>query len=127
LFSRGAAHSPTSSKKDAVVTQNASYPVIFADGLGRISVVNGVVRLDFVEVEPQQNGANQEKVVGRVMLPLPMLAGLLTDLGRINAGAAAPAPTMAPPAAPSPQAQPSGKTMIPAPPLPPPPRWNPST
>lgn len=105
------------------MTQNASYPVIFADGLGRISVVNGVVRLDFVEVEPQQNGSNQEKIVGRVMLPVTMLGGLLTDLGRINAPgqAAAPAP------APTPQPQPAaGKTMIPAPPLPPPPRWNPA-
>lgn len=103
------------------MTQNASYPVIFADGLGRISVVNGVVRLDFVEVEPQQNGSNQEKMVGRVMLPATMLAGLMTDLGRINMpGGAAPQPTAA---VPTPAA---GKTMIPAPPLPPPPRWNPA-
>jgi hypothetical protein len=98
--------------------------LIFADGISKISVVNNVVRLDLVEVEPVGDGRNQERPVGRLLLPLNMLPGLLADLGRISqAGISPPAA----PAQPAPGAAPAagGGTMIPPPPLGPPPRWNP--
>ncbi len=47
--------------------------IIFADGISKISVVNNVVRLDLVEVEPVANGSNQERAVARLLLPLNML------------------------------------------------------
>jgi hypothetical protein len=97
--------------------------LIFADGISKISVVNNVVRLDLVEVEPIANGTNQERPVARLLLPLNMLPGLLTDLGRIsNQFGTAPA-AAAPAAQPAPAA--GGSSMIPPPPLGPPPRWNP--
>lgn len=109
---------------------------IFADGFGKIAVVNNVLRLDLVEVEPMANGVNQERQVARLMLPINMMGALLSDLSRVvnQSGVAAqpvPASTMAapPPAAPAPAAAAPARsgTMIPAPPLGPPPRWTPKS
>jgi len=106
---------------------------IFADGFGKIAVVNNVVRLDLVEVEPMANGVNQERSVGRLMLPLNMMGALLNDLTRVlnqsaAAGQPAPGPAAAAPSPPPAVAAPaSSGTMIPAPPLGPPPRWTPKS
>jgi hypothetical protein len=105
------------------VPNNDGPRLIFADGISKISVVNNVVRLDLVEVEPVANGTNQERPVARLLLPLNMLPGLMTDLGRISSQfgtSQVPAP---PPAQPAPSA--GAGSMIPPPPLGPPPRWNP--
>ncbi|MBI1778539.1 MAG: hypothetical protein HYR63_24635 [Proteobacteria bacterium] len=98
--------------------------IIFADGISKISVVNNVVRLDLVEVEPVAAGTNQERPVARLLLPLNMLQGLITDLSRISSQSGMTQPGVMPQAAPAAPAQ-GGGTMIPPPPLGPPPRWNP--
>ncbi len=115
------------SKERAVVTNPRNIRTIFADGFGKISVVNNVVRLDLVEVEPVSGTSNQELQVARVMLPLNMMPALINDLSRLisQAGGAQAAPA---PAAAAPQAAPAASSgMIPAPPLGPPPRWTPKS
>lgn len=110
------------------MTSPRNIKTIFADGFGKISVVNNVVRLDLVEVEPVAGSGNQELQVARLMLPLNMMPGLLADLNRLvsQAGggqvAAAPQAAAAPPPAPA-----ASSGMIPAPPLGPPPRWTPKS
>jgi hypothetical protein len=117
----------TAKEEPHVVANGNEHKTIFADGFGKIAVVNNIVRLDLVEVEPMPNGVNQERPVARLMLPLNMMGALLGDLNRIvsQAGAAAQAPAAAAP--PPPATAAAGGTMIPAPPLGPPPRWNPKS
>src|SRR5258708_25926638 len=99
--------------------------MIFADGISKISVVNNVVRLDLVEVEPVGNGTNQERQVARLLLPLNMLPGLLADLGRISGQAGLGQPMGTPQPAPGAAPAHGGGSLIPPPPLGPPPRWDP--
>ncbi len=108
------------------MTNPRNVRTIFADGFGKISVVNNVVRLDLVEVEPVSGSSNQELQVARVMLPMNMMPALIADLSRLvaQAGGAQPAPN--PVAAPQP-APATSSGMIPAPPLGPPPRWTPKS
>ncbi len=109
------------------MTNPRTVRTIFADGFGKISVVNNVVRLDLVEVEPVAGSGNQELQVARVLLPLNMMPALVADLSRLvsQTGGAQPAPA---PAAAAPQPAPAPSSgMIPAPPLGPPPRWTPKS
>lgn len=108
------------------MTNPSSMKTIFADGFGKISVVNNVVRLDLVEVEPVSPTSNQERQVARLMLPLNMMPALISDLSRLVNQASTNQPAAAPqPATPAPAA--GGSGMIPAPPLGPPPRWTPKS
>jgi hypothetical protein len=105
---------------------NDRIQTIFADGFAKIAVVNNTVRVDLVEVEPLPNGTNQERSVARLLLPLNMIPALLSDLGRVINQSGNQVQTQ--PMAPTPvAAAPSGGTMIPAPPLGPPPRWTPKS
>lgn len=100
---------------------------IFADGFAKISVVNNVVRVDLVEIDPVPSGANQEKQIARLLLPLNMMPALLADLNRVVGQASTSASGMsatAPQPAPAPASNPG---LIPAPPLGPPPRWTPKS
>jgi hypothetical protein len=114
----------TREQEHCIVPSPDGLKLIFADGISKISVVNNVVRLDLVEIEPIANGTNQERPVARLLLPLNMLPGLMTDLGRISGQFGTAQPAGQPqPAQPAPQA--GGGSLIPPPPLGPPPRWNP--
>ena len=54
---------------------------VFADNIGQISFVGGMVRFDYVSLQPDVEGAEANQVVKRVVMPL---AGFLNAFGAMQ-------------------------------------------
>jgi hypothetical protein len=54
----------------------------YADGIGKVSVVNGMAHIDFVMVEPPAKEGEQHRAVPveRIVMPLPQFIRLCADM-----------------------------------------------
>lgn len=102
-------------------------PTHFADSLGMVGIVNGIVRLEFDEIIVEPNGQGRSHRVARVLLPMSAIQQVIDDLtkARDQFPQMAGAPAAASATAPAPASRP-GANLIPPPPLGPPPRWKPA-
>jgi hypothetical protein len=54
---------------------------IFADTVGRVDFVNGVVRMELVSLEPTDAGQGRMEVRQRVVMPVEGFLGALNTMG----------------------------------------------